>query len=181
MLSELERHLREADEDGKPVETVVGENVKEFAASWAKEQRPPRELGKRLLILISCLAIAVPVFAALTHLWFWTLSFDVDLFPILSIWVFALSIASASGLFPALAVLEHLKPRWKRNLGVVVLSAATVLVPVGIVALMFGKNAMLFHWSWSATLISMVVALLVYRIRKHVVPDVRAFAQSRTQ
>lgn len=182
MLSELERHLREAGEDGKPVDAVVGEDAKAFAKSWAEENRPPRELGKRLLIFATYFAISIVVFAAFTHLWYRALSFSVDLGMLLPVWIFAFSIASVSGLFPAVTVLEHLEPRRKRHLVVVFLSLATVLVPTGVVVLAFGsRNATLFEWSWSATMVSVLVALLIYGLRRRSVTDVRDFVRRRVR
>ena len=178
MLSELERHLREAAEDGKPIEAVVGGDVKTFAESWAEENRPPRELGKRLLIFANYLAISIPIFATFTHLWYRTLSFGVDLWMLLPVWT--LAFAASMNLLPTLTVLEHLRPRWKRHLALVGLSSVTVLVPVGIIALAFGsRNATLFDWSWSATLVMSLVALLTYGLRRQLVPDVRAFIRRR--
>ncbi|QIN79230.1 hypothetical protein GBA65_12660 [Rubrobacter marinus] len=179
MLSELERHLREAGEDGKPVEAVVGDDVRPFAKLWAEESRPPRELGRRLFIFATSVAISVPVFAAFTHLWYWTLSFGVDLGVLLPVVTFAVSV-SLMGLFPALTTIEHLEPRWKGHLAIVVLSLTTVLVPTVIIALAFGgRDAALFDWSWYATLVSALVALLMYGLLKHSVPDVRAFVRRR--
>lgn len=178
MLSELERHLREADKDGKPIEAVVGGDVKAFAESWAEENRLPGELGKRLLIFANYLAISTPIFATFTHLWYRTLSFGVDLWMLLPVWTFAF--AAAMNLFHTLTMLEHLRPRWKRYLALVGLSSVTVLVPVGIIALTFGsKNATLFDWSWSATMISVLLALLIYELRRRLVPDLRAFMRRR--
>ena len=175
MLSELERHLREADEDGKP---VVGENVKTFAEAWAEENRPPRELGKRLLIFATYFAVSVGVFATFAHLWHRTLTFSVDLSMLLPVWTLAFSLSM--NLFHTLTVIEHLKPRWKRHLAVIVLSLVTVLVPLGIITLAFGNmNATLFEWSWSATLVSALVALLMYALRRRFVPDLRAFIRRR--
>ena len=182
MLSELERHLREADEDGKPVEVVVGEDVKTFAEAWAEENRPPRELGKQLLIFATYFAISVVVFATFTHLWYRTLSFGVELGMLLTVWVLAFTVAAAWNLFPTLTTIEHLKPRWKGHLAVVVLYSTTALVPAGIVALAFGsRNPTLFDWSWSTTLVSALVALLMYGLRRHFVPDPRAFMRRRVR
>lgn len=181
MLSELERHLWEAAEDGKPVEAVVGGgDVRTFAEAWAEENRPPRELGKRSLIFTTYLAICVVVFATFTHLWYRTLSFDVDLFMLLPIW--SLAFGLSANLFHTLTMIEHLKPRWKGRLAVIVLSSVTVLVPLGIIALAFGStNATLFEWSWSATLVSAFVALLMYALRRRFVPDLRAFIRRRVR
>ena len=180
MLSELERHLREADEDGKPVEAVVGEDVKPLAEAWAEENRPPREFGKRLLIFATYFAISIPVFATFTHLWYRTLSFGVDLSLLLPIWTLAFGLSA--NLFHTLTMIEHLKPRWKGRLAVVVMSLVTVLVPLGVIALAFGNPyATLFDWSWFATLVSALVALLMYALRRRFVPDLRAFIRRRVR
>jgi hypothetical protein len=41
MQGELESHLRDALAEGKPVASVVGEDVAAFAEQWAREYRPP--------------------------------------------------------------------------------------------------------------------------------------------
>jgi hypothetical protein len=41
MREELASHLRDAVDEGKPVESVGGEDVTAFAEQWAREYRPP--------------------------------------------------------------------------------------------------------------------------------------------
>jgi hypothetical protein len=73
MREELERHLRDAVEEGRSVESVTGPDVLAFAEEWAREFRPaaaiPRRgdgrgpaflaLGSALLCFFSFLALGV--------------------------------------------------------------------------------------------------------------------------
>lgn len=59
MRGELESHLRDAVAEGKPVASVVGDDVTAFAELWAREYRPPfvrpsswARAGPALLLLL---------------------------------------------------------------------------------------------------------------------------------
>lgn len=65
---ELHLHLREATPNGKPVETVVGDDVLAFAESWARENCPHRPMRRRLAEFGYIATVMVAAFGTLLHL-----------------------------------------------------------------------------------------------------------------
>jgi hypothetical protein len=73
MRSELETHLKDAVNDGKSLESVIGENTASFAEEWAREFRAPVEpfdrraaFGPALLGFVTAIIVGVASFAIAT-------------------------------------------------------------------------------------------------------------------
>jgi hypothetical protein len=69
MRAELETHLHDAEGEGKPVDSVVGPDVTEFAEGWAREFRPPMVMNQRRAwgpALLAFLAGMFTLWASLT-------------------------------------------------------------------------------------------------------------------
>lgn len=178
MLRELEDHLREAAGDGKPPEAVVGEDVRAFAESWAEVNRPPGALAKRLLVFAEMLVFMTASLAALAHLLHFSLSFPVDA-SVLS--VVSFYVAFGSRFFsPLVDALDLVRPRRKRYLITLALMLATMFAPYGILLVVFGNALVVaFYWPWPATLVLVLAAFVLGRVRKRLVPNPRALGLPR--
>ena len=164
MEEELGDHLREAVENGRSVESVVGEDLDAFAEEWAKEARSERSILGWALEIGATLAIGVVLTAIVYHLFTWSLTFDV---------VAWLSVPVMLGLYPRFyfrtgGVAAH-NPR---NSWWVALVRALALQPVFVGPFFISwavtgeRNAVLFEWNWLYTLAALVAAVVLDRLAK---------------
>lgn len=93
MAAELHGHLREALEDQKTVESVVGPDVEEFAEEWAAPNRPVRTLAEETLDVVSDAVFALAVVGILVHLAFWSPTLPAGAGGVLGTLLLALGIA----------------------------------------------------------------------------------------
>lgn len=153
MRAELAQHVREATEDGKPVEAVVGEDVTIFALEWARENGPPRSLKGEMIDWLLAFLLATTGVTVANHMVTLSGSFDFHWYTLALITVPTLG--AGLWLSPAIvAALISIKPRWKREvLGF--LSLATVIgLPIVVASFMgVGLGGPLFQWSWLATVL----------------------------
>ncbi len=75
MLDELAAHLQDAAADGRDAETVVGTDVKAFAAAWARARTP---LPARLLRVAATLVFITGCILLAGHLFRWTTELPVS-------------------------------------------------------------------------------------------------------
>ncbi|MFF0273259.1 MULTISPECIES: hypothetical protein [unclassified Streptomyces] len=75
MLAELRAHLEDAEAAGRTPEDVVGQDVRAFAASWARARTP---LRPRLLRMAALVPLVVGVLLLLSHLVHRTTVVDID-------------------------------------------------------------------------------------------------------
>ncbi|MFV0131397.1 hypothetical protein ACLGI4_27425 [Streptomyces sp. HMX112] len=69
MLAELEAHLQDAGAAGRAPRDVVGEDVRAFAASWARARQP---LRRRILRMAALVPFVLGVSLLLPHLFQWS-------------------------------------------------------------------------------------------------------------
>ncbi|MFF5703566.1 hypothetical protein ACFY7H_13810 [Streptomyces sp. NPDC012794] len=74
MLDELSAHLEDAEAAGRTPQDVVGDNVRAFAAAWARARAP---LPRRVLRTASLGCFAIGVVLLLSYAPRWTTSLDV--------------------------------------------------------------------------------------------------------
>ncbi|MFJ8668772.1 hypothetical protein [Streptomyces sp. NPDC093600] len=74
MLAELSAHLQDAEAAGRAPRDVVGEDVKAFAASWARARRP---LHHRVLRMGAMILFVAGILLLFTHLVRWTPAVDI--------------------------------------------------------------------------------------------------------
>lgn len=162
MKLELEQHLREASRDGKPVETVVGDDVLLFARSWAEENGPPRSLVREILDWVLMALLYTTIVMTAHHLFSWSLSFDVYWYTLALV-----LIASFGAVFwvsPRILVgLSSIESRWKRELLVFCVLALLIGTPMMLAVTTGGSiGAPLFEWPWFATLISALTSVALW-------------------
>lgn len=171
MKGELEDHLRAAIRDGKSVNEVTGDNVTDFAAAWAVENRPSITLGEQIMEWAGLLVMSAILVVASGHLWFFSLNYTIEAW-----WWYAapIWIAVWTGRFEIPGVprerKESLPVRIMISGGIGVLAG---LLMAGInVAIHMGDVSSLFDWSWVSTLILILlgVPLLKNRRRTDVLP-----------
>ncbi|MGW0468881.1 hypothetical protein ACWDX6_27025 [Streptomyces sp. NPDC003027] len=74
MLAELSAHLQDAEAAGRAPRDVVGEDVKAFAASWARARRP---LHHRVLRMGAMVLFVAGTLLLVTHLLRWAPAVDI--------------------------------------------------------------------------------------------------------
>ena len=112
MRSELAQHVREAAQDGKPIEAVVGEDVTIFALEWARENGPPRSLRGELIDWSLTFLLATTMVTVAHHLITLSTSFGFHWYTLALITVPMLG----AGLMISpgvMATLISIKPKWK--------------------------------------------------------------------
>lgn len=77
MREELHQHLHEAVRDGKPVESVVDDDVLAFAESWAREDRPSWPMYRRVAWFGHLTLVMMSVVVTLMHPVPWDLAVPV--------------------------------------------------------------------------------------------------------
>ncbi|WP_338491480.1 hypothetical protein [Streptomyces sp. SJL17-4] len=75
MLAELTAHLEDAAAAGRTPQDVVGQDVKAFAASWARARMP---LHRRVLRMAALVPLVVGTLLLMSHLVHWTTVVDID-------------------------------------------------------------------------------------------------------
>lgn len=163
MRDELHLHLREAARNGKPVGTVVGDDVPAFAESWAGENRPHWPMRQRIAESGYTVAVMVAVFAALLHLVGWDFVVQVG-------WVEAVLLLLTALSFIITAAHIRGIGRPGREMGwpvVIAASLGSVGIAWGLSLLATGeRNGMLLEWPWYATVATVVAALVLGRFRE---------------
>ena len=153
MRTELAQHVREATQDGKPVEAVVGEDVTIFALEWARENGPPRSPKGELIDWLLTLLLTTTMVAVAHHLVTLSGSFGFYWYTLalIAVPMLGAGLLLSPGVF---ASLISVKPRWKREVvGLLVLATVTG-VPVAISAFTGGGiGGPLLEWPWLATLL----------------------------
>ncbi|MET9437157.1 hypothetical protein [Streptomyces sp. NPDC006551] len=74
MLAELSAHLQDAEAAGRAPQDVVGEDVKAFAASWARARRP---LHHRVLRMGAMILFVAGLLLLVAHLARWAPAVDI--------------------------------------------------------------------------------------------------------
>ena len=162
MRDELHLHLREATRDGKPVGSVVGDDVFAFAESWAKEDRPLRPLGRRIAEFASIPAVLVAVFATLLHLTSWEfvvqVRWSVAVLLLVTVLCCVISVAHVRGIG---------RP-WQVSWPVIVaVSLLTVGAGWALSELTTGeRDGVVFLWPWYGTVAVAAVAVVLGRFGK---------------
>ncbi|MBT2490941.1 hypothetical protein J7E96_20965 [Streptomyces sp. ISL-96] len=67
MLDELSAHLDDAAAAGRGAKDVVGQDVKSFAAAWARARKPLRQRALRMVALIPCVFAPMLLLSHLLH------------------------------------------------------------------------------------------------------------------
>lgn len=153
MRTELAQHVREATEDGKPVEAIVGQDVTTFALEWARENGPPKSFKGEVIDLLLTLLLTTTLVASAYHLGTLSSSFGVRWYTLAFVTVPMLG-AVFVGSPRFVAAVISVRPRWKREVLGFVSLAAVIGLPIAF-AHFFGSGAggVLFQWSWLATLL----------------------------
>jgi hypothetical protein len=160
MEEELREHLGAAASDGKPVEAVVGDAPRAFAASWAEENRPARPLAARLAgWLLTSSTAAAAVFAA-HHLFDWTPIFPVH-WQDLALILLAATVARLY-LSPQLVTRWLFAGRWGYTAAGILVAACVVTAAVALTLAPEGPP--LLRWPWYATLGLIGATLALYRL-----------------
>ena len=160
MREELHQHLREATGDGKPVESVVGDDVLAFAESWARVDRPSWPVFRRVAWFGYMVATMVVVFAALAHLLAWDLAAEVRwsgaVLLLVTVWTCVVSAAHVRGVG---------RP-WQASWPVILAaSLLTIGVAWGLSELTTGeRDGVLLVWPWYGTISLAVFALVLGRL-----------------
>lgn len=174
MRRELIEHLLDAAHDGRPVESVVGDDVEAFAAEWGAPHRPPNLRRRRILESATYTFAGMPLYLAAQHFRHRSSSFPLD------IRMFGKSALRALGVaaFLEIALRARLRaekpgttlagPIWRDP---ATSFAATALPYAALLGVNFlingGRRSALKQWSWKATLLTATVgATLIYRRRK---------------
>jgi hypothetical protein len=161
MRAELAQHMREATQDGKPVEAVVGEDVTIFALEWARENGPPRSLRGEVVDSLLAFLLMATLVALGHHLLTLSGSFGFHWYALALITVPTLGVVTMSP--RTFAALINIKPRWKRELTVFLALAAVIGLPFAVAALTGeGIGEPLFGWSWFATLVVGISAVALW-------------------
>lgn len=167
MRDELWEHLREAVRDGKTVESVVGDNPVFFAEEWAAPVRPPKPLLWKVSGWVSVNLSYAAFLLVVGHVWHWSPDFPVTPFLYLNAIGMMLLTSLAFGMGPPMSAgLRFEGTPFRQALlvgGLTALAAAAVVgvnVAVNLAVGGWGVSP-LYHWSWPATLIVVVVACFV--------------------
>lgn len=168
MEQELEDHLREAVENGRSVEDVVGDDEAAFADSWAKEARERRSTLGWVYEIGWAFAGGVAFTTIVYHLFRWSLTFQVEagmLTPVVIFTWFTGTFRLFGGLFHNTEKQRNSPEwvKWVRSLAVVPLFVAPVFISWAITG---ERNAELFGWSWPYTLAALVIAVVLNRLAK---------------
>ena len=175
MAEELDLHLREALENGKDVEDVVGPDIKAFAEEWAAPNRQAKPLSAETLDVLSDAAAGLSVLAVLAHLTLWTPSLPVDWKSVLGAIIWALILARFFAYLrpPADAPPgsdEKVVDRYPRRL---YSSLMWLLIAVfAVYTFLPLPETVLFRWPLSATLALPAVAVLL-RAAQRLLPRVQ--------
>lgn len=161
MRDELRQHPDEATLDGKPVETVVGNDAIAFAEEWAAQNRPPKPLLWKVSAWTGMQAAYAAFILMAAHLLYWSL--DLPLAPSAYLLGFALFLLNAWT-----ATRMRLTPSFKLDgpplLQAAVLcgiSALTLATLAGIdLTVNAGEALPLSHRAWQATLMVLALAFL---------------------
>lgn len=161
MGEELEQHLRDAVEDGKTVESVVGFDVDTFAKEWAEEDRPPATAADHAVEIVFGISAFFTIAAGLGHFLGWELYVPILWFPlVLSIGVASWLLRMAIGLTRQPQTVS-IRMSWLLTAGVALL---VVGLSVGIAFALFGVREAVslleaLRWPWYATIASAAVSL----------------------
>ena len=164
MEEELGDHLREAVENGRSVESVVGDDTVAFAEEWAKEARSERSFLGWALEIGWALVFGVVFTATVYHLFTRSLTFEVEaslsLPVVLILWsVVVFRTGGAASYDPG-------NPWW------VAWVRAFILLPVFLGPFFISwvvtgeRDAVLFEWHWLYTLTALVAAVVLDRLAK---------------
>lgn len=170
MEQELEDHLREAVENGRSVEDVVGDDEIAFADSWAKEARERRSILGWIYEIGWAFAGGVAFTAVVYHLFRWSLTFQVETEMFVPVLLFTW-FAGTFRLLPSRTEKQRNDPEWvkwiKGFARAFVVITPLVWAPIIISWAITGeRNAELFGWSWLYTLVALVAATGLGRLAK---------------
>lgn len=164
MAEELHGHLREALEDQKTVQSVVGPDVEEFAEEWAAPNRPVRTLAEETLDVVSDAVFALAVLGILAHLALWSPTLPAGAGGVLGALLLALGIARMFAYLRAPSdeppnseesVLDHYPRRLYNRFMWFLLALWTIYLFLPL------PDVVLFRWPVQATLALPLVAALV--------------------
>lgn len=162
MSHELEQHLRDAVQDGKPIEAVVGSDLDAFAESWAEEARPSMFPLDRVIEHAYVLCLFVAIATTIYHVLAWDLVVPLHWSEVLFFLLFPALLSR-----PVIKPTPRNQPWWKRWLVPVALALAFVALAQGLSIVTLGSmNAVLLEWPWYATLLAMVGAVVLSRFRQ---------------
>ena len=159
MGEEVRQHLEAALEDGKSVESVVGDDVEAFAESWAEEADVKRSTGDLAIIIVFAIFAFSALTAGLAHLYRWSLEVPLFWFPLvllilLGFWLTRWSIAKLRA--------PQTKRAWKHGLAAISGSLLISVMGSGIflTSIIWEQIPALSDllWPWYATVGVTVVA-----------------------
>lgn len=170
MEQELEDHLREAMENDRSVEDVVGDDEVAFADGWAKEARERRSVLGWVYEIGWAFAGGIMFIATVTHLFQWSLNFRVETEMFVPVLLFTW-FAGTFRLLPVRAGKERNDPEWikwiKGFARAFIVITPLVWTPIIVSWAVTGeRNAELFGWSWLYTLVALVAAVALNRLAK---------------
>ena len=179
MREELERHLQEAAEEGKPIEEVVGPDVHAFAEEWGAPEERKLSRKEVALELVTSHFTGITGLLIVAHLWKRSLDFTFDLRKYAGLLVF---LWAASAVRDVTRRAEEVYggqgkqdrwPLWKRLGAGAAYEAGSVVSLLGInLAVQGGKCSALSEWSWRTTAVVLVASIaLILRSRDPITPE----------
>ena len=168
MRDELHQHLWEAAHEGKPVEAVIGGDVLSFAEEWAAQTRAPTSLKWRVLGWTRVISGYTLLLLLVGHLLDWSLTFSTP--PITYLYGFvAISLSLVWFHSMPLAAPLHLEGSPLQQIAFCVgaaLCTMGILVAINLLT-GFGDPAPLSDWSWTGTLVVLVISLIPGKPRQN--------------
>lgn len=173
MKNELEQHLREALDDGKPVESVVGDDTVAFAGAWGEPYRLRQSRWMEVAEQVAYVFTGTAFTLAIQHLWH--RSYEIPFAP----WKITLDLIRGNAV--AIVGNFYLRQYVKRSenpadleelswekffvFSSAVASGYAALLATNLVV-QGGDRSALSEWSWRATLASgLVGAVLLWLAR----------------
>lgn len=168
MRDELQQHLQEAAHEEKPVETVIGTNAIAFAEEWAAQARPPKSLKWKVLGWMHVLSGYALLLLLVGHLLHWSLTFPTTLI----VYLYAFVAISLTGVwFNSMPVAGSLRSEGSplqqiTSCIAIALGTISVLIAINFVT-SIGDPAPLSDWSWTGTLVVLLVSFIPGKPRQN--------------
>lgn len=161
MRDELHQHLREAVEEGKSVDAVVGGDVIAFAEEWAAPNRVPKSPRWKILGWTHAFSGYALLLLIVGHLLNWSLAFPTT--PIVYLYGFV-AISLSSVWFNSMPVAGSLRfegPPLRQMASCIGAALGTmgVLTAINLVT-GIGETAPLSDWSLTGTLVVFLISLI---------------------